>query len=271
MTRFMGVDFSGGARPWRPIVARPTVWIATAEKDIRGLRLTELIPVQSLAGDGQPFHRLVNFLAAGDFEVAAIDAPFSLPLAHLPKGGHAELLQKVRALPNGPDRPFPTGASIMALGEAESPKAQAKPLRETEAYWAAQGVNTRSTMWNGPRGGAPFAGACLRLLEQSGRPSWPWDNSQPGVLCEAFPAAQLRHWGLPYQGYSQSTAGQVREAIVGDLQSRIDLSEVHRGILMRNPDALDALISAFAAIAVADNAVTGFHTPLPDGFISVAE
>jgi hypothetical protein len=271
MIKFIGVDFSGGARPWQPIVARPTVWIATVEKDIGGLRLTELIPVQSLAGEGPPFNRLVNLLAAGDFRATAIDAPFSLPLAYLPKGGHAELLQRVKALPNGPDRPFPTGASIVALGEAESPKAQAKPLRETEAYWVAQGVNTRSTMWNGPRGGAPFAGACLRLLERSGRPSWPWDNAQHGVLCEAFPAAQLRHWGLPHQGYSQSTAGQVREVIVEKLQGRINVSQAHRCILIRNPDALDALISVFAAVAVANNAVVGFYAPLTDGVISVAE
>ena len=271
MTKFMGVDFSGGARPWGPVVARPTVWIATVEKDIGGLLLTELIPVQSLAGEGPPFERLVKLLAAGDFQVTAIDAPFSLPLAHLPKGGHAELLQAVKALPNGPDRPFPTGASILALGEAKSPKAQAKPLRKTEAYWVAQGVITRSTMWNGPRGGAPFAGACLRLQERSGRPSWPWAKAQPGVLCEAFPAAQLRHWGLPHQGYSQSTASQVRELIVEKLQGRIDVSQAHRGILIQNPDALDALISAFAAVAVADNAVVGFDAPLPDGVIAVAQ
>lgn len=188
MSRFIGIDFSGAARPWRPLISRPTVWLAIAEDNSDGLRLAKLIPVQSLAGDGQPFDRLVALLAAGDFEAAAIDAPFSLPLAHLPKGGHVELLQQVRGLPNGPDRPFPLGSTIVALGEAVAPRVQAKPLRETEAYWVAEGVNTRSTMWNGPRGGAPFTAACLRLLERSERPSWPWAAMQSGILSEAFPA-----------------------------------------------------------------------------------
>src|SRR5690242_15300200 len=29
--RFLGIDFSGGAGPWRPVCARPTVWIAALE------------------------------------------------------------------------------------------------------------------------------------------------------------------------------------------------------------------------------------------------
>ena len=41
--------------------------------------------------------------------------------------------------------------------------------------------------------------------------------------------------------------------------------------MIQNPDALDALISAFAAVAVADNAVVGFDAPLPDGVIAVAQ
>ncbi len=181
MSRFIGIDFSGGARPWRPFVKHPTVWLAIAAEIGDELRLEKLMPVQSLAGDGSPFDRLVEFLAAGDFAVAAIDAPFSLPLAHMPKGGQAELLHLVNSLPNGTDRPFPRGASIVTLVEAVAPKVQAKPLRQTEKYWTTHGVNTRSTMWAGPRGGAPFAAACLRLLERSERPLWPWARLQPGI------------------------------------------------------------------------------------------
>ena len=191
MSRFIGIDFSGGARPWRISVRNPTVWIATVRDSGSMLGLEQVIPVQSLEGAGLPFDRLIQFLRAGDFEVATIDAPFSLPVAHLPPGGHVELLEQVRALPNGPDRPFPTGASIVTLGEAIAPKVQPKPLRQTETFWVSRKVNTRSTMWNGPRGGAPFAAACLRLLERSGRPVWPWTAFQNGILGEAFPAAQL--------------------------------------------------------------------------------
>ena len=271
MSRFIGIDFSGGARPWRRSVSRPTVWIAVVEDSNEKRQLVELIPVQSLDGNEAPYDRLVKFLAAGDFEAAGIDAPFSLPLAHMPPGGHSELLQQVASLPNGADRPFPLGASIVALGEAVAPKFQAKPLRPTEAFWASKGVNTRSTMWNGPRGGAPFAAACLRLLELSGRPCWPWTTFQPGILCEAFPAAQLQHWRLPHRGYSGSEGANVRASILAGLDERVRMSSAHAQIAAENPDALDAIIAVFAAIAVADGTVVGFNAPYVDGFIAVAE
>ena len=271
MSRFIGVDFSGGAGPWRASVKNPTVWLAIVENIDDGLRLDKLCPVQSLAGDKTPFDRLVEFLAAGDFEVAAIDAPFSLPFAHMPRGGHAELLQLVRSLPNGADRPFPLGASIVALGESVAPKVSAKPLRQTEAYWVAKGVNTRSTMWNGPRGGAPFAAACLRLLERSKRPCWPWTKLPRGILCEAFPAAQLRHWGLPHQGYSGPAAPNVREVILAGLRKRICINSTNADAIAKCADALDAVIAVFAAIAVADQAVEGFNMSYLDGHISVAK
>jgi hypothetical protein len=58
----------------------------------------------------------VKLLAAGDFEAAAIDAPFSLPLAHMPRGGHAELLQQIRALPNGPESSVSTRRKHRSIG-----------------------------------------------------------------------------------------------------------------------------------------------------------
>jgi Protein of unknown function (DUF429) len=218
-----------------------------------------------------PFDRLVKLLAAGDFEAAAIDAPFSLPSAYMPPGGHLELLRRVAALPDGPDRPFPIGESIIELGEAVAVKDRAKPLRQTEKDWASRDVNTRSTMWNGPRGGAPFAAACLRLLERSGRPCWPWATFQPGILVEAFPAAQLRHWGLPHQGYSGPRSANVRAMILSSLNARLRVSAFHAQIIVENTDALDAVIAVFAGLAVAKRAVVGFRAPYADGFIAVAE
>jgi len=271
MSTFIGIDFSGGARPWRRSVSHPTVWLAIVQDGGDGLRLIELMPVQSLQGNEMPFDRLVKLLAAGDFEVAAIDAPFSLPSAHMPPGGHPELLRRVAALPDGPDRPFPLGESIIELGEAVAPKDQAKPLRQTEKDWASRGVNTRSTMWDRPRGGAPFAAACVRLLERSGRPCWPWATFQHGILVEAFPAAQLRHWGLPHQGYSGPLSANVRAKILAKLNERLRVSAFHAQIIIENTDALDAVIAVFAGIAVAKRAVVGFRVPYADGFIAVAE
>jgi hypothetical protein len=223
MSRFLGIDFSGGARPWRRNVAHPTVWVADAEDAGGRLRLLDLRAVQSLEGDDEPFGRLTRLLAAGEFQAAAIDAPFCLPLRHMPERGHVELLRLVSELPLGAERPFPSGAAIVSLGEVRAPKLQLKPYRETEDYWRSRGVTTRSTMWNGPRPGAPFTAACLRLLQQSGRPCWPWAIIQSGLLVEAFPAAQLRQWGLEHQNYWKTDAIDVRKSIVSGLEQRVSI------------------------------------------------
>jgi hypothetical protein len=269
--RFVGIDFSGGAQPWRASVSRPTVWIAIVEDSGDGLILTDLMPVQALEGNDAPFDRLVNLLRSADFEAAAIDAPFSLPLCHMPPGGHGELLRQVAALPDASDRPFPLAGSILALGENVAPKSQAKPLRQTEAYWASKGVNTRSTMWAGPRGGAAFTAACLRLLARSGQPCWPWTTFRPGILVEAFPAAQLRHWSLPHQGYSKTKGASIRALILAGLDRRLRVSPRHGQTIVNNPDALDAVVAAFAAIGLANGKIAGFNAPYADGCIAVAE
>jgi hypothetical protein len=115
---FVGIDFAGGSRPWRTSVSRPPVWIAIVSGADEP-RLERIAPVQALDGDGTPFERLVRLLATDNFEAAAIDAPFSLPNAHMPQGGQTELLRNVRAIPNAPDRPFPSGADILNLGPGD--------------------------------------------------------------------------------------------------------------------------------------------------------
>jgi len=265
------VDFSGGARAWRAFQSRPTVWLAFVEDNGSEPRLEKLIPVQSLPGAGEPFERLVKLLAAGQFGAAAIDAPFAIPAVHMPRGGHSELLREVQSLPNGPDRPFPMGRSIVELGETVAPKTTSKPLRATETFWARKGVNTRSTMWSGPRGGAAFAAACLRLLGRSERPCWPWAASDVGVLSEAFPAAQLKHWGLPYQGYAAPQEDRVRQVILAGLKRRIRIDAAQANLVVSIPDALDAVLASFASIAIGSGEVVGFKEPLLDGFIAIAD
>ncbi len=157
---YLGIDFSGGADPWKARCSRPTVWIATIE-DIVAPHLTDLRPVQSLLGDGEPFARLLALLRAGDVAAAAIDAPFAIPAKYLQPGGHRELLDRAGTLPPAPDRPFASGAALVELAQEIAPLDQKKPHRETELVWVKRGVNTRSTLWNGPRAGAPFTAACL--------------------------------------------------------------------------------------------------------------
>jgi hypothetical protein len=231
------------------------VWIAGAELDSSKLKLVSLEPVQDLSGSGNRFQRLVEFLGAADYVAAAIDAPFSIPSAHMPPGGHRALLDLVSALPNAQDRPFPKGGELVALAERACTKASAKPLRECEKYWAKRGVNTRSTLWNGPRGGAPFAAACLALINRCHRPCWPWKQTSQGLLVEAFPAAQLRQWNLPYQGYSGDEGASVRRQIAAAIAHRIEISETFMPLILDSPDALDAVIAIFGGIAVSSGAL----------------
>ncbi|MCB8879832.1 DUF429 domain-containing protein [Acidisoma cellulosilytica] len=209
---------------------------------------------------------MLSLLREGVFEAAAIDAPFALPTRFMPLGGHAELLDRVRALPSADDRPFPSGASLLELAARIAPIDQKKPHRETERRWTQRGINTRSTLWNGPRGGAPFTVACLTLLARSERPVWPWHDGQ-GMLVEAFPAAQLHSWNLPSSGYSKPEQQEMRERILVGLAEFLSFTATQYEEMSRSPDALDATVAAFAAIAAAQH---GRPAEYPiDGLIAV--
>jgi hypothetical protein len=264
---YLGIDFSGGAGPWETRCSRPTVWVATIE-DNAALRLTDLRPVQELSGEGEPFTRLLALLRAGDFAAAGIDAPFSIPARYLPPGGHVELLDQVSRLSPAPDRPFPSGAALIDLAKSITALDQKKPHRETELVWVRRGINTRSALWNGPRGGAAFTAACLTLLVRSGRPVWPW-NWGPGMLVEAFPAAQLRSWALSYRSYGKLEQHEARERILVGLAKRVKFTTWQHAAMLGCPDALDAVIAAFGAIAaVRVGPLAKYPT---DGLISVMD
>jgi hypothetical protein len=244
--RFLGIDFSGGSGPWKTVCAKPSVWIATLE----AFRLTELQPVQRLPGGEEPFERLVSLLKEGRFRAAAIDAPFSLPEAHLPPGGHAQLLTDVGAMKPADDRPFPRGVALVAYASSHAPISSAKPWRSTERQC---GALARSTLWNGARPGAPFTAACLTLLSRAQRPIWPWKDA-PGMLVEAFPAAQLRAWDLPNAGYGLPEEKPMRARIIAALEERqhLAIEPAFRKMMLASPDALDAVIAAFAGRAAAN-------------------
>ena len=264
---YLGIDFSGGASPWRKRRSKPTVWVAEIDGATRP-RLTDLRSVQCMSGEEAPFDRLVTRLKQGDFAAAAIDAPFAIPAKYIPPGGHPELLDRVSRLPPAVDRPFPLGATLVALADGITPLDQKKPYRETERSWIDQGINTRSTLWNGPRGGAAFTMACLTLLAQAGRPIWPW-NCGPGMLVEAFPAAQLFTWKLPHSEYGKTDQVDKREAILAGLRMRLDYNPCQRDKMLTSPDALDAVIAAFAAIAAERNGAPAEYPG--DGLIAVMD
>lgn len=239
---------------WSAGCGRSNVWIAEVECVPGRLSLAKLKRVQQLSGDHHPFTNLVQYLRQSEFDAAAIDAPFSIPVDYVRPKTHRALLELVARLESSDRRPFPTaGDFVKCVLEGRIPVTK-KPLRETEEYWHQRKVNVRSALWAGARGGAAMTAACLKLLRETGCPIWPWEKSGRGLLVEAFPAAQLCHWGLPYQGYNRNTdeEGSKRHSIVQALATRVDLGGC-RVTLEQSADALDALICAFAALAVVNN------------------
>ena len=254
---WLGIDFSGNRDMWGPGVTKSNVWIAeVVDGGAQSLALKNLCPVQSLLPGGKhPFQRLVDKLAARDFVGAGIDAPFSIPERYLPDHSHRALLDLVGSLDGDP---FPAAKSFLSAVNKTCPLPYKHLFRVTEQHCKIGGVNVRPTVWDKIRSGSPMTAACLKLLHESGNPIWPWKNSAPGLLVEAFPAVQLRQWGMPRQRYNGDQEGQhrMRNTILGGLRNRIELGQFEREMLC-SADALDAVLCAFAAIAVStDNLAT---------------
>src|SRR5262245_10690037 len=77
LRRWLGIDFSGDHLMWRPN-KRTNVWIADVRRGRGQPVLHDLRRVTDLAGLASPFDRLSDVLRAGEFDAAAIDAPFSV-------------------------------------------------------------------------------------------------------------------------------------------------------------------------------------------------
>ena len=245
-----GIDFSGDAKKWAPRCRRSNVWISTGQVHAEGsMKLVALRPVQDLSGSAHPFERLIRLLAGGEYSAVGVDAPFALPARYMPEGGFPRLLRDIAALPTD-RRPFVKGGDLVLYGEKNAALEEPKPLRKTEQFWKKR-VNVRSTLWNGPRGGAPFTAASLTLLARAKRPVWPWCRDATGLLVEAFPAAQLLHWNLPHKRYGGSDGGSAREQIIERISRRIEIPSELREYCRASDDALDSVLCLFAARAAA--------------------
>ena len=106
MSRFLGIDFSGNHLMWRPSCGRSNLWISDVRKTGELLVLDRLMRVQELPGDEHPMERLAALLREGDFDAAAIDAPFSVPKAFIPPEGYAGLLERIGLLSDPDGRPI---------------------------------------------------------------------------------------------------------------------------------------------------------------------
>lgn len=72
-----------------------------------------------------------------------------------------------------------------------------------------------------------------------------------GRVCEAYPAAALKVWQLPFRGYKREV--ELREDIVAGLieQCAVDWNG-YDSVCVSSDDALDAVISALVAVEAAD-------------------
>lgn len=96
-----------------------------------------------------------------------------------------------------------------------------------------------------------------------------------GVV-EAYPAAALRQWGLPFRGYKARTpqarerTAAVRAGIIAALRQRcrwLQLTDAEWGACQDSHDRLDALVCALLARAVTAGAVT---PPAPEQMSAAA-
>jgi hypothetical protein len=87
------------------------------------------------------------------------------------------------------------------------------------------------------------------------------------MVVEAFPAAQLLTWALPHQRYSKPLQYDVREKILIGMATRMHFTASQRDSMIGSPDALDAVIAAFAAIAVVQDGTPAEYPA--DGLIAV--
>jgi hypothetical protein len=93
-----------------------------------------------------------------------------------------------------------------------------------------------------------------------------------GIVAEAFPAAELKTWLLPHQQYSDSIETSIsnRQQITEALKQRVVLGHFGSQILC-SADALDAVLCAFAAIAITRDKFSPIPSEYPrqEGWIAV--
>lgn len=70
-----------------------------------------------------------------------------------------------------------------------------------------------------------------------------------GRVCEVYPAAALRSWGLSYRGYKGTSGDGVRERLVESLARAVPWLEWngYRDACVRSDDMLDAVLAALVA------------------------
>jgi predicted RNase H-like nuclease len=105
---------------------------------------------------------------------------------------------------------------------------------------------------------------CAALLDALAAAGHPVDRAGGGRVVEVYPAAALKHWGLPHQGYKKQEGAIVRAQALDRLGAMIPtliLDGVTLDRCRQSDDAFDALVCALVARA----AGLGLTTPPAPG------
>lgn len=224
--RTVGVDLAAEARA-TPVCS--VDWDGDGRAEVTKLGLG--------ADDGQ-------VLAALDHaERAAVDCPLGWPEPFVeflvaPRGGHV---------------PVPAGVTGLAWRRTLS-------RRTTDlACEHMSGVRPLSVAADRIAAVAMRGAGLLSALATQGKPV---DRGGGGVLVETYPAAALRLWGMPHQGYKGARNSGSLDQLVDAVRTAapwLDLAGFD-GLCRRSDDAVDAVLCALVARAAALGAVAG-----PDG------
>jgi hypothetical protein len=240
-----GVDFSGASDAGRRI------WIASGELAGEGLRLDSCRPAEALPGSGRArepcFAALRAFVAAEARAVFALDFPFALPAAMMPKGSWEAFALTFE------ERHADAEAFLAACRAAgEGRELWRATDRETKTPFSAYNLRIYRQTYYGIRDLlAPLvaAGRACVLPMQPPAPDRAW-------LLEICPAATLKQMGL-YRSYKGVAPGrrESREHILTALEATGGLflaSRALHALLLDDPggDALDSAVAAFTAARV---------------------
>lgn len=94
---------------------------------------------------------------------------------------------------------------------------------------------------------------CAGLLARLAAEGRPVDRGGAGVVVEVYPAASLKHWGLPFRGYKGAAHAGERSTLVDRLATAAPWLGLGAFELAcrRSDHALDAVVAALAARAAA--------------------
>jgi predicted nuclease with RNAse H fold len=101
---------------------------------------------------------------------------------------------------------------------------------------------------------------CAALLDALTALGQPVDRAGGGRVVEVYPAAALKHWGLPHRGYKKKDGAIVRGQALDRLLAKLPTLRLEVEALDRcrhSDDAFDALVCALVARAAA----LGLTTP----------